>query len=145
MSLNKILVVGDFKTGTGPANVTKEYLTRLGDKARCLKASSKAGRAAELLLKIPFSSVVFCSGYSAQNVLAAKIAHLFRKKCAYLMHGSVAHENRINLCEDEGMNRVEYDTLRLCDRVFAVSNRFKMVYSVDSDISMYGFMSFIIL
>ncbi len=117
-------MVGDHKTGTGPANVTKEYIDHLADRARCLKASSKAGRLAELFLKIPFSSVVFCSGYSAQNIIAAKIAHFFKIKCAYLMHGSVAHENRINLCEDQHMNRVEYETLKICDKVFAVSHRF---------------------
>ena len=120
----KILVVGDYKTGTGPANVTKEYIRRLGKRAMKLGCSSKPLRAAELIVKIPFSSVVLCSGYSAQNILAAKWAHLMGKKCVYLDHGSVEHEDGINLCVNEGMNRVEYRTLELCDRIYAVSHRF---------------------
>ena len=120
----RILVVGDYKTGTGPANVTKEYISRLGSRAFKLRASSRPLRAAEIILKIPFSSVVLCSGYSAQNILAAKWAHFTGKKCVYLDHGSVEHEDRINLCVNEGMNRTEYRTLELCDRIYAVSHRF---------------------
>lgn len=119
-----ILIIGDYRTGTGPANVTKEYIRQLGPEASCLKAVSRPGRAVEFLFRIPFASVVLCSGYSGQNILAAKWAHFFRKKCVYLMHGSVAHENRINHCEDEKMNRIESETLRLCDRIYAVSGRF---------------------
>ncbi|MBQ7565293.1 MAG: glycosyltransferase family 4 protein [Lachnospiraceae bacterium] len=119
-----VLIVGDYRTGTGPANVTKEYIRCLGPDAFCLKTASRAGRALELIVKIPFASVVLCSGYSAQNILAAKWAHFWKKKCVYLMHGSVEHENRINHCEDESMTRIEAETLRLSDRIYAVSGRF---------------------
>ena len=120
----KILVVGDHKTGSGPANVTKKYIDCMGKEAFCLRASSKMLRALELILKIPFAAVVFCSGYSAQNVLAAKWAHFLKKKCVYLDHGSVEHEDKINFCTNEAMNRVEYETLALCDRIYAVSAHF---------------------
>ncbi|MCR5790460.1 MAG: glycosyltransferase family 4 protein [Lachnospiraceae bacterium] len=120
----KVLIVGDHKTGSGPAVVTGRYIGLLGEKAFCLKSSAKPLRALELFCKLPFASVVLCSGYSAQNILAAKGAHVFRKKCAYLMHGSVDHENEINLCPDPKMTRVEYETMRHCDRIFAVSGRF---------------------
>ncbi len=120
----KILVIGDYMTGTGPANVTKKYIQYLGSRAFFLRRSKKALRALEIIIKIPFSSVVLCSGYSAQNILAARWAHFMRKKCVYLDHGSVEHEDRINQCVNENMNRVEYDTLRLCDKIYAVSSRF---------------------
>ncbi len=124
--MKRILMVGDYRTGSGPANVTLKYIEGLGKRCFYLHSASKPLRAAELILKIPFSSVVLCSGYSAQNILSAKTAHFFGKKCAYLDHGSVEYENRINLCEDPHMTRIEYETLRLCDRIFAVSSRFSL-------------------
>ncbi len=120
----KILVVGDHRTGTGPAEVTKAYIERLGNRALFLRSGAKALRAMELCAKLPFCKVVLCSGYSAQNILAAKLAHLFSRKCVYLMHGSVEHEDLINRCPNEKMNRVERETLRLSDRIYAVSAGF---------------------
>ncbi|MCR5108915.1 MAG: glycosyltransferase family 4 protein [Lachnospiraceae bacterium] len=120
----KIFVIGDHLTGTGPSNVTAKYIEGLN--GRCMKQifRSRALRAAEMILKIPFSKVILCSGYSAQNVMAMKIARFWKRKCAYLMHGCVEHENRINHCEDPVMTAVERQTLLLADKILAVSDVF---------------------
>lgn len=120
----KILVVGDHITGTGPANVTKKYIEHLGREGRCIKSASKLLRLLEIPVKIIVSDITLCSGYSAQNILAAKVSHLFHKKCVYLMHGCVEHENMINHEPDEAMNAVERKTMALCDRIYAVSEGF---------------------
>ena len=120
----RVFVVGDYRTGTGPANVTKEYLLRFPRDTRRLIFSSKILRAFEIILKVPVSSVLLISGHSKQNLLALKWAGLWHKPCAFLMHGCVDHENAINECPDEDMSRVERKTLELSTAIFAVSRHF---------------------
>ncbi|MCR4923553.1 MAG: glycosyltransferase family 4 protein [Lachnospiraceae bacterium] len=121
----KVFIVGDYLTGTGPANVTEKYIEYGGKNVIYQSFKSKPLRAVELFFKIPACRVVLCSGYSKQNILAIKLGHFFKKKCAYLMHGCVEHENNINGVPDPAMSKVERETLRLCDRIYAVSDRFK--------------------
>ena len=120
----RVFVVGDYRTGTGPANVTKEYLLRFPDDTRRLIFSSKALRAVEIIFKMIFSSVVLISGYSKQNLLALRWARMLGKPSAYLMHGCVDHENAINECVDETMSRVEKQTMELSTAIYAVSEHF---------------------
>ena len=120
----KVFIVGDHRTGTGPANVTKEYIQRIPAKVSYQKVVSKAARVPELFLKIAGCDVVLFSGYSKQNLLGLRIAKAFKKPTAYLMHGCVEYENGINKVPDPKMNRVERATLAGADRIFAVSERF---------------------
>ena len=120
----RVFVVGDYRTGTGPANVTKEYLLRLPDNTKRLIFSSKLLRAVEIILKMPFADIVLVSGYSKQNLLALKWAGRLGKPGVYLMHGCVEHENSINECIDEVMNSVERQTMKLSTAIFAVSTQF---------------------
>lgn len=123
----KVFIVGDHRTGTGPANVTKEYIKNMSQfckKVLYQKQVSKIARVPELVIKIAACDVVLFSGYSRQNILGIKIAKLFGKKTAYLMHGCVEYENEINGVPDETMNACERQTLAGCDRIFAVSERF---------------------
>lgn len=120
----KVFVVGDYRTGTGPANVTKEYLLRFPDNTKRLIFSSKLLRAFEIILKMPLCDIVLISGYSKQNLLALKWAKKLGKPGAYLMHGCVEHENAINERIDPEMNRVERQTMELSTAIFAVSTQF---------------------
>ena len=120
----RIFLAGDYRTGTGPANVTKSYLERLPKDTLYLKAKSKLLRIPEIFAKTLQADVVLYSGYSRQNILGLKLARFFKRPSAYLMHGCVEHENAINGVPDEEMNRVERETMALADRVFAVSEWF---------------------
>ncbi|MCR4806055.1 MAG: glycosyltransferase family 4 protein [Lachnospiraceae bacterium] len=120
----RVFVIGDYRTGTGPANVTKEYLQLFPKNTARLIFGPKPVRAVEIILKMPFCSVVLISGYSRQNILALKWARLLKKPTAYLMHGCVDHENAINECVDETMSRVERETMELSDAIYAVSGHF---------------------
>ncbi len=120
----RVFVVGDYRTGTGPANVTKEYLLRFPENTGRLIFKSKPMRALEIIFKMPFCSVVLISGYSKQNLLTLRWAGFCRKPCAYLMHGCVDHENSINECVDEEMSRVEKATMEMSDGIYAVSDHF---------------------
>lgn len=122
--MKKIFVVGDHKTGTGPANVTKEYIRCLPKGTLYQKRTSKIGRLPELYFNILRSDVILFSGYSAQNVIGMKFAKRLNKPTAYLVHGAIDHENSINNDYNAHMSDIESKTLELADRLFAVSDRF---------------------
>ena len=122
--MSRIFVVGDHKTGTGPANVTKEYIRCLPENTLFQKRTSKLGRLPELYINILRSDIIFFSGYSKQNVLGMKFAKKLKKPTVYLVHGAITHENNINHDDNANMSSVEEETLLLADRLFAVSEKF---------------------
>ena len=122
--MSRIFVVGDHKTGTGPANVTKEYIRCLPKGTLYQKRTSKLGRLPELYFNILRSDIVFFSGYSKQNVIGMRFARKLHKPTAYLVHGAITHENKINGAENEMMSAVEEETLLLADSLLAVSEKF---------------------
>lgn len=120
----RIFLVGDYYSGTGPANVTKYYKENLPKGSFCQKFKAKLLRAVEMIFKIILSDVVCFSGYSKQNILGLKISKKFSKPTAYIMHGCVEYENHINHQDSEEMCQVERKTLEMVDRIFAVSPKF---------------------
>lgn len=119
----KIFLIGDYYSGTGPANVTARYIEYIPG-VIYQKTRNKLLRGAELIFKIMRSDVLLLSGHSKQNILSLRVAHLLNKKGAYLMHGCVEHENAINGVSDDGMTRTERTTMELCDAIYAVSKQF---------------------
>ena len=120
----RIFFAGDAVSGTGPANVTKYYIQHLPEGTLYQKVRNKLLRVPEIIIKTLKADVVVYSGYSKQNILGLKAAKLFGKPSAYLMHGCVEYENRINLEPDRTMTRVERKTLELADLIIAVSESF---------------------
>lgn len=137
-----ILVIGDYYSGTGPALVTRYYISALSNGAYpsshgragagrvkemdYIASTGKAARFFELLIKIPRASVLFLSGHSKQNILAMRIGRLFGKRSAYLMHGAVEYENGINRVFDQEMAGDERKMMRMADLILAVSRQFEM-------------------
>ncbi|MCR4908047.1 MAG: glycosyltransferase family 4 protein [Lachnospiraceae bacterium] len=124
----KLFIVGDYYSNTGPANVTLRYIEEYKKQKkpyRHLVSKNKFLRAAELLWKLPGSSLVLFSGYSMQNIYGMRLARFFRKPCFYLMHGCVEHEDIINRVPDERMKKGERKMLALADRILAVSEEFE--------------------
>lgn len=119
----KIFLIGDYRSGTGPANVTLEYKNRIPG-VLLQRMRSKALRVPELIVKILRSDVILLSGHSRQNVLSLKIARRFHKRSAFLMHGCVEHENAINGVPDASMNETERKTMEGADAIYAVSAHF---------------------
>lgn len=120
----RIFVVGDYYSGTGPANVTKAYIDNLPKDTLYQKCKNKLLRLIEMFIKINQSDVVFISGYSKQNLYAIKMAKMRGIKAAYLVHGSIEYENEINGVTDLSMNKVEMQTLLGSDLLLAVSVQF---------------------
>lgn len=121
----RIFLVGDYKSGTGPANVTRQYLKYLPKGTKYLVTWNKLLRSMEIVWKTLFCQTVICSGYSRQNILALKWAAFTGKHTCYLMHGCVEYENGINLVPDERMNETERKTLLLAEHILAVSEPFE--------------------
>lgn len=120
----RVFLIGDYKSGTGPANATKMLLNELPDNAIFLKTTGKISRLIELIAKVPLCDVCVLSGYSKQNLYAIRLAKIWKKKVIYIMHGCVEYENQINGVPDEMMNLVERQTLSGADIILAVSKQF---------------------
>ncbi len=124
MKRNRIFLIGDDYSGTGPANATLALKNALPRNTLTLKHRNKAGRAVELLLKMPLASAAVFSGYSRQNILGMRIARVFHVPSIYLMHGCVEHEDVINLVPDVAMALDERKMLRMADKILGVSEQF---------------------
>lgn len=121
----RIFLVGDYSSGTGPANVTERLLAALPKDTLYLKTWNKAARTFEILWKTVKADVCLFSGYSRQNLLGLRWAGLLRRPTCYLMHGCVEYENEINGVPDAAMSRTERETLRMSGRILAVSVQFE--------------------
>lgn len=121
----RLFVIGDYKSETGPANVTKELIAALPGDTLFLKSMNKAVRLIELYIKVPKSDACVISGHSKQNLIAIRLAKKYGKKVVFLMHGCVEYENEINGVPDESMNQVERKTLEGADLILAVSRQFE--------------------
>ena len=120
----RTFIVGDFRTGTGPANVTKEYIRCFPKGTLYQKMTGKLQRVPELFIKVMLSDVVLFSGYSAQNVFGMKFAKFFNKPTAYLVHGAIDYENKINDNENAHMSEIEAETFKRADLLLGVSEKF---------------------
>lgn len=122
----KIFIVGDYYSGTGPANATAALLKSFPSKTEYFRFKNKLVRLIELVVKLPFCDAMVLSGHSKQNVIALKLAKLLKKPNVFIMHGCVEYENEINGVPNEKMNVVERKVLALCDRIVAVSIQFEI-------------------
>ena len=120
-----LFIAGDNFSGTGPAIVTDALIRNAPKNTLYLKSISKTGRAFELPAKLAKCDAVLFSGFSKQNIYGMDLCRLFGKKSAYLMHGCVEYENRMNRVPDEGMARLERKMLEKTDLILAVSRQFE--------------------
>ncbi len=119
----KIFLIGDYYSGTGPANVTQQYKNHI-ENILYQRMRKKAPRLLEMAVKILLCDVVLLSGHSKQNLYAVKMAKICHKKTAFLMHGCVEHENAINGVDDRDMTDTERRTMEGADAIYAVSEHF---------------------
>lgn len=126
---NRIFLVGDFKTNTGPAIANKALKKALiqkdtmGVSIEFSGAKSRIGRVLEVLLATIKSDMVCYCGFSGLNAFGVRIAKLFKKKSAYLMHGYVELESKLNGFEVKP-RRIEAERyiLKNADVLICVSN-----------------------
>ena len=124
MQKNRIFLIGDDYSGTGPANATLALKNALPADTLTLASRGKVKRAFEILRKMPDADAAVFSGYSRQNLLGMKIAKIFHIPSIYLMHGCVEYEDRINRVPDEAMARDERKMLAMADLILGVSEQF---------------------
>lgn len=92
----KIFLVGDFRSNTGPAIANVALKNALGKNVFCSFARTRFCRILELLIRMPFcNTVCFCS-FSVLDVYGIKLAKFLKKNTAYLMHGYIEFEDKIN-------------------------------------------------
>jgi len=121
----RYFIVGDYRTGTGPANATGSLISAMPHNTLIQKRRGKILRALEIFYKTGKSDAVIFSGHSRQNILGMREARRRGVPSVYIMHGAVEYENSINRVPDEKMALDEREMMRLSDRILAVSARFE--------------------
>lgn len=128
----KLFIVGDFLGSTGPAVVNK---TLLKEDSSILYSSSKSklGRIFEMIIKIYMCDSVIFSGLSKINLLGFRIAKLFKKKSAYLMHGYSKVESNIDGYVSADWLKLEEKVLNRAPLIICVSKRFMEFLKKDNE------------
>ena len=135
--MKKLLLIGDFNSNTGPANVNKNIKMALADKAVYCTKSRKFSRMLEMIQKIFISrNVLFCS-FSKADVYGIKLSKLLRKKTFYLMHGYIKYEQEINGQYDAKRLEIEKYIINNVEKVFCVSKL--MMDKVNKEYNLYNF------
>lgn len=116
-----VLLIGDDYSTTGPAIVTRDYISYLPSAVRHLRFQSKILRLVELKIKLSQCNIIMCSGISRQNIIAYKHAQKYNKKSVYLMHGNVAFENQMNQVYNPQLEALERSILERVDCIMTVS------------------------
>lgn len=120
----KLFFVGDFDSDNGPASVNKTLRKYMPDNTLYPVQTKRYKRIMELVLKIQQVDAVIFSGLSKVNIIGFKIARLFGKKSAYLMHGSAFLEGKINQNSNTNKVNTEKKTLELAPITICVSEIF---------------------
>ncbi|ASZ20030.1 glycosyl transferase [Bacillus cereus] len=120
----KVFFIGDFDSDNGPASVNKTLRKYMPNNTLYSVQTKRYRRIMEMLLKIWQVDAVIFSGLSKANVIGFKIAKLFGKKSAYLMHGSALIEGEINQNSNENRINIEKKTLELAPTTICVSEIF---------------------
>lgn len=120
----KLLIVGDFKSNTGPASVNKSLLKASKGNILYTKEKSLFNRIIELIIKIFRANYVVFSGISQINIIGIILCKILNKKSAYLMHGCLEYENYINGVREIKGEKLEKNFLKLIPKIICVSEQF---------------------
>lgn len=121
----RLFLAGDYRSNTGPAQVTNSLLRAMPSDTLYQKMQHKCFRIFEIILNTCKADVIIYSGLSRQVPLGIKIAHIFHKPVFYLMHGSIKHEGHINHEYSSALLKQEEYVLDQSDYILAVSIPFK--------------------
>ncbi len=126
MKKNKIIFCGDLTQNNGPANVNKSLKKYFNYTFIDTKSKKRIYSIFCFFKYLPQSSVViFSSNYRINNYLF-RIAHLFRKKTIYLMHGYSGYETVINKTKNPNRAiKLENYILKHVSVILIVSERYK--------------------
>lgn len=117
----RVLLLGPYKSNTGPANVNKSFIENRDTKISYIHTTGRL-ESLERLKLIFFTTIIISGGIRGYEL---KICKLLHKKLIYIMHGCVKFEsdiNRLNLpqtCID-----IEEEILRESDVIVCVSKKY---------------------
>lgn len=120
----RIFLVGDLKGNNGPASVNKALKKVLPQNTMYSEGNNVVRRIIDLLIKTIKSDIVIFSGLSKINIIGFRTARILGKKAAYLMHGHLGIEGKINKTKLEKGIEVEKKVLELAPLIICVSESF---------------------
>ncbi|MDK0554235.1 glycosyltransferase family 4 protein [Clostridium perfringens] len=118
----KIFLCGNYKDNTGPSNVNSLLINNSEKKLMKINFTNRYLKNIEIIIKILISDVIIFSGLGCKMIFHLKLAHLFKKKTIYLMHGCIEYENEVNeLNYDKTMLDLEKRVFKEIDLILCVS------------------------
>lgn len=127
----KLFFVGDFIGNNGPASVNRSLKRMMPNNTLFTEETRNYKRILELLMKIIKADTVLFSGLSKITIIGLRLAKLFGKKSAYLMHGNAKLEGSINQTYNKKDVYIENKILELTPKIICVS-KFFMDWMLDN-------------
>lgn len=124
MEKSRIFFVGDLKGNNGPASVNKALQKIMPKSTLYSEERMFLKRIIELFIKIRKTDGVVFSGLSKVNIIGFILAKFLGKKSAYLMHGNVNYEDKINQRFNNKNIVIENKILKLAPIIICVSENF---------------------
>lgn len=121
----RILFIGDCINNTGPSNVNKLVKQYFPKNTLYIIKPNSIVSVFKLLSNIIKVDIILISGLSKINILALLMSKFLNKKSAYLMHGCVEYESKINRINNPKGIKLEKANWRLVDLIICVSENFE--------------------
>ncbi|OFL66858.1 hypothetical protein HMPREF2758_06865 [Facklamia sp. HMSC062C11] len=132
--MNKVLMVGDFKSNDGVANANKNFEAGFEQwvKSGQISYTYESGIINRIIefIRLFFKVDVLClCGISKINIIAIIFSKIFRKPIFYLMHGYPYYEQRVEQSLSKSkivfIRIKEFLRIFLCNGIICVSDMFK--------------------
>lgn len=120
----KVLFLGDFWFNGGPTNVNKGLRQYLSDRYIYLSTNNKILKILQTIYYTVFSSKVIYSGIMNVGLFSIIVSKILRKKNAYLMHGCIEYETKINKTTNKLGMIIEKMHWEIADKIICVSDPF---------------------
>lgn len=121
----KLLILGEYNSNAGPANVNKKIISNLSNSIMYIKSKSKINKIFELIFKLINSDIILISGFDPRCSSICKFTKIINKKTIYLMHGYAKYDNEINhLGLTDKILKKEYEILSKVSFILCVSKKF---------------------
>lgn len=121
--MKKFYLYGDTKDNAGPCNVNRSWVENSDGSMDYAKNTGRIKRRLEKIWGCITHHVVVFSG--GNRKLELHLCRMLGKRIVYIMHGCTRYENVINKLEmTERDLQLEYETLKMADKIVAVSERY---------------------
>ena len=120
----RVFICGDYSNPGGPATVNRGLKSELTQEYCFLEKKRTVDKLFEVVKKTIQSDIIVFSGIIKLAFPALVLTKLLKKKIAYIMHGYLQYEDKINNRENTFGELLERKIIKSADEIYCVSNPF---------------------